>query len=402
MASGSGLNPCYYTTQSDSLGLNIPQANLIIPFPGDSNKYYLFHESSEDYGNTYCALNLYLSIIDMTLDGGLGMIIQKNNILFQDSLVEGRLTACKHANGRDWWLVTHQFNTDVYLKFLITPYGILGPFSQAIGVVRDISFGQVVFSPNGKKFAYYAPTGDLDIMDFDRCTGDFTNPLHIDFNDSAYGAGVAFSPNSNVLYVSSMNYIYQFDMTAPNVNASQATVAVYDGFYSLYPPQQTTFYLSQLMADGKIYIISGNGTTDFHVINSPDSLGAACDVCQHCINVSGFNAATIPNYPNYFLGAELGSICDTITSITRLSEADLNFSVSPVPVISQNITISYNPSPESAAISIFNIDGKKVVEYHLPQWSSIQHIKLPKLSRGIYLARLISGSVTGNVKFVVE
>lgn len=138
MENGIQLNPGIYTSQRDSFGLALPQANLIIPIPGDSNKYYLFHETSDDYGNSYCTLYLYYSIIDMSLDSGLGAVTQKNVILLNDSLTAGRLTACKHANGRDWWLVTHQNNTNRYYKFLITPFGILGPYTQDIGVVRDV------------------------------------------------------------------------------------------------------------------------------------------------------------------------------------------------------------------------------------------------------------------------
>jgi hypothetical protein len=40
----------------------------------------------------------------MTLDNGLGAVVSKNNILFSDSLTMN-LFACRHANGRDWWLM---------------------------------------------------------------------------------------------------------------------------------------------------------------------------------------------------------------------------------------------------------------------------------------------------------
>ncbi|MBK6642328.1 MAG: hypothetical protein IPG39_14435 [Bacteroidetes bacterium] len=35
--------------------------------------------------------------------------------------------------------------------------------------------------------------------------------------DSATGVGVAFSPNSQFLFVSSTKYVYQFDVTATNI-----------------------------------------------------------------------------------------------------------------------------------------------------------------------------------------
>jgi hypothetical protein len=87
MLNGSGLNPTDYTTAHELRGLHIPQANLVIPMPGNPTKYYLFHETSDDRFNTYATFYLYYSIIDMALDAGLGSVVQKNTILLHDSLV---------------------------------------------------------------------------------------------------------------------------------------------------------------------------------------------------------------------------------------------------------------------------------------------------------------------------
>jgi hypothetical protein len=402
MQNGSGLNPCSFTTRHDSLGLTIPQANLIIPFPGDSSKYYLFHQTCDDYDHTYCAFYLYYSVIDMSFDSGKGAVIQKNVILLSDQLIDGRLTACKHANGRDWWLISHQFNTNKYYKYLITPLGIQGPYPQYIGAKRDVYFGQVAFSPDGEKFAYYEPFGDLDLMDFDRCTGDFSNALHVNFNDSAFSGGVAFSANSKVLYVSSMNYIYQFDLTANDVLASQTTIATWDGYYSPEPPLASIFYLAQLAPDGKIYINCANATLDIHVINNPDIVGLGCNVCQHCIHLPAYNAFTIPNHPNYFLGAETGSVCDSLTAVQNITVQSSKLEVYPNPSVTDDITFTYNVSSEPGIINVYNIEGKEVMHYTIPQWSSVQHLKLPKFSNGIYMARLTQGKKISSVKFLKE
>ncbi|MBL0102941.1 MAG: hypothetical protein IPP51_03820 [Bacteroidetes bacterium] len=77
MQNGSGLNPSLYTTSMTTHGLALPQGNLVIPFPDDSTKFYLFHETSDDMYGTWASLNLYYSIIDMTLNGGLGLSYKK-------------------------------------------------------------------------------------------------------------------------------------------------------------------------------------------------------------------------------------------------------------------------------------------------------------------------------------
>ncbi|HNP97641.1 MAG TPA: T9SS type A sorting domain-containing protein [Bacteroidia bacterium] len=403
MLNGSGLSPAPFTTNHTHLGLTLPQANLVIPIPDHPRQYYLFHETCDDYGYTFSSFYLYYSIIDMSMDSGLGAVVSKNNILLHDSLTEGRLTACKHANGRDWWLIVHRgVNSSLYYKYLITPFGIDGPYTQSIGSYRDWFFGQCVFSPDGKYYAYYEPTRDLDIYQFDRCTGDFVNPIQVAINDSAISVGVAFSPNSKVLYLSSTNYVYQFDLTASNIAASKTTVAVYDGYYSPQPPFATSFYLSQLAPDGKIYINCGNGTLDIHVINHPDIVGLGCDVCQHCIHLPSYNAFTIPNYPNYFLGSETGTVCDSLTNRIPEINSKINFQFNPNPVTGRNFTITYSALRAEGELQIINLEGKKVAGYPLPEWSSVQHLTLPELAPGIYMARLQSNGATGTIKFLVE
>ena len=64
---------------------------------------------------------------------------------------------------------------------------------QSIGVSRSADVGQVCFSPDGHRFAYYWPgPRGLEIFDFDRCTGLFSNPIHIPTVSTGAASGVAF------------------------------------------------------------------------------------------------------------------------------------------------------------------------------------------------------------------
>jgi len=270
---------------------------------------------------------------------------------------------------------------------------------QYIGTSRDNYFGQCDFSPDGKRFAYYDHSGDLDLMDFDRCQGIFSNLTHIDFNDSAGCGGVAFSPSSNVLYVSSMKFIYQFDLLAANIPLSQTTVAVWDGYYSPQFPNATLFSLCQFAPDGKIYISCGNETMDYHVINSPEIIGLNCDVCQHCVNMQAYSSFTIPNYPNYFLGAEIGSSCDTLTQVESLPNS-LNFKIYPNPVTTNWIACTYSTTSEEGEKKILNVDGKVMANYSIPAWTHIKHLNLPNLINGIYSGTLKTKNSFCTFKFI--
>jgi WD40 repeat protein len=404
MLNGSGLNPADFTTDHKDYGLTIPQANLIIPFPDDSMKYYLFHETADDYpGATYSSFFLYYSIIDMNLDNGLGAVIQKNSILLNDTLVEGRLTACKHANGRDWWLISHEFRKNNIYTFLITPGGIQGPFLNYSQTQRDNYFGQSVFSPQGDKYVYYEPYDDLDIFDFDRCTGALYNQLHIAINDSAGAGGVAFSPSGRYLYVSSTYYVYQFDMYASNIAASQTRVAVWDTFYAPFPPAATIFYLAALAPDGKIYINSSNSTMVLHVINYPDSSGISCDVCQNCILLPAINAFTIPNHPNYFLGPEVGSVCDSLNiGINDVPNAKNTFNLFPNPT-NRLVYITQKANEAIRAVEVFNTLGQKMdVKYSSIKNNEYMEINVQHLTPGVYFLEMITDREKVVKRFVRE
>jgi len=404
MLNGSGLNPGFWTSTRDSDGLSLPQGNLVIPFPDDTSKYYLFHETIDDYGVTNSALYLYYSVIDMSLDSGRGAVTQKNTVLLSGHFIPGRLTACRHGNGRDWWLIAHEHNSNKYFKWLVTPGSILGPYVQNIGAIRDPHIGQCVFSTNGELFAYYEPVvGDLDIYLFDRCSGTFSNPINISINDNASGGGVAFSANSQVLYVSSMINVYQFDMNAANIAASIDTVAVWDSTYSPSQPFATTFYLAHLAHDNKIYINTGNSTLAMHVINSPDSLGAACDIQQHGITLPAFNAFTMPNYPNYFLSRDTGSVCDTLTATLNYESTFQNVNVFPNPA-SRLLYIQWHGTShlKKAKLLVYNAMGQLIeIPYSVLKYEYFV-LNVSNLSPGVYFLELIADKEKVVRRFIKE
>ncbi|MBK7963964.1 MAG: hypothetical protein IPK10_00690 [Bacteroidetes bacterium] len=80
------------------IGISWYQEMVIIPFPNDNQKYYIF---TNDGSITY---NTYYSIIDLSFNNGMGRVIQKNIPLIINVRMADCITAIKHGNGRDWWL----------------------------------------------------------------------------------------------------------------------------------------------------------------------------------------------------------------------------------------------------------------------------------------------------------
>ena len=315
MVNGDSLNPGTYTSQA-TYGLRVKQGNLILPLPGSSTLYYLFHETLfyDQSVSDERVPEIYYSIVDMSLDSGRGSVTQKNVVLLSDTLTIGAITACKHANGRDWWIIFHKSKGRRYYEYLLTPTGLNGPYVQDIGYSLPFNdwIWQSCFSPNGKKFASVMARDTINVFDFDRCSGVLSNSIKICIKDSAAGRGVAFSPNSNLMYVSSMNYFYQYNTSSTNLDSSKYVVAKFDGYADIIPPLYAAFYLSQIANDGKIYTNTGNGTQWLMVTNNPDFPGASCNFVQHGFRLPTYNGFTIPNFPNYFLGADTGSVCDSL------------------------------------------------------------------------------------------
>jgi len=401
MQNGSGLNYGLCNQQNALSGQHIVQGTLILQLPGDTSVYYLLHETCNKNNPNYDPSELFYSIIDMKLNGGLGAVTSKNNILINDTLKSGNIVACRHGNGSDWWILVHRANSDLYYKLLFTKWGLQVIGTQHTGSVTDhYAYGQSVFSRDGTKFATSDMGSFLNIFDFDRCTGNLSNFIYVPQADTVhYAGGLSFSSNSRFLYYSEGINEYQYDMQATNISASQILLGTYDGFNS---PLYTTFFLSQLASDGKIYINTGGFANVLHVINYPDSIGTACSFVQHGIQLPVWNVYTIPNFPNYRLGAVLEPGCDSLVTAQEPITKEVYFSVYPNPVLADNVTFTYTVSSETGSVCIYNIEGKEVAHYIIPQWSSVQHLKLPKMTGGVYMARLTQGNAVANTKFLKE
>ena len=385
------------------------QGQMIIPMPGDTNKYYLF------VGNRTGAMgnNIYYNIVDMSLNNHLGSVISKNNLLLTDYVNE-KLNAVKHANGRDWWVIVQSTNIDsLFHKFLITPDSILGPFDQYIGSGdnRDKAHGQMIFSKDGNKLGLVAWNSTIDIFDFDRCTGELYNYKQVGEGVTTlenYYHGCSFSPNGNVFYASSIWYeyknIYQYDLTAPNIKATKQTIFSYQDT-GLYSGLEMGQHL--LGPDDKIYITKGDGYTSINsksyythhidVIINPNSLGPSSNYQPSYFDLGrGRTVQGLPTMVNYNLGPVVGSICDSLTNGVKeaIDEKQL-FQIYPNP-FNDEITIH----------SLYSINGKLIILDELGKilfaenFTENKTFNLSFLSAGIYFFSIKTEKKIFKEKFV--
>lgn len=382
MLNGDSISPGPYSNMWRNLGSPVSQGAVVLPDPADTNEFYLFHSAVATNLNSD---TLLVSKINMLLDGGQGGVVYKNHTVYIHSLMPGQLTATRHANGRDWWLICHHSLTDEFAIFLLSVNGISQPFIQHIGSVMQYPM-QACFSPNGEKFACSYDNGlQINVFNFDRCSGVFSNFQDYLMPDSNNAISCCFSPNSQRLYVSGRYNLYQFDLNNSNLTSGCDTVATWDGHTD---PAPNAFGFCQLAIDGKIYITGWGAVLNLNVVNYPDSIGSACNVQQHSLSLPGRNNGTMPNYPFYELGALTGSVCDSLSmGVSDVSYSN-QFSIYPNPVNSL-VYIQHENTEAIRSIKFFNSFGRQFLFYNIANSSSgLIEINIVSLESGIYFIQI--------------
>ncbi|MCC6727031.1 MAG: T9SS type A sorting domain-containing protein [Saprospiraceae bacterium] len=374
-------------------GYPCAQSAIILPSSTRDSLFFLFHMRATTSGMGICD-RMQKTLVDMRLNGGKGRVVYKNEIIKEHNFAYGKITATKHGNGRDWWVVQPEKSTNGYFKVLFARDSVLEIQEQKIGPVITLSDsrGQSVFSPDGSKYARYDHDNDLNIFGFDRCSGELSDPVHVAITDAsdttfAYG-GLAFSPNSRFLYVSAWDRVYQFDTEATDIAASKVVVASYDGFELPYP---TTFYLMQLGPNGKIYLSSPNQVNMLHVINSPDEPGLACDFQQHGLITPTYIVFGLPHFPNYRLGALAGSPCDSLISEAHENvETQLQIKVFPNPASDALTIMLPNDFTEGDDIVLFNQFGQALLVSKSTAGNAQFELSLKNIPNGVYFLKVMN------------
>ncbi len=385
-----------------SFGYPAIQGGMLFPYPGHPGRFIfpLCDEVFFQYNGwtTVGCSPLTYSVIDLNI--GQGVVTEKKTALTTDTLQMGQLSGVQHGNGRDWWLVSAPTDgTNRFHKFLVSPEGITLHDVQYVGETFNPGLGQVAVSPDGEMIAYYNWFGiigvdtdlSVDLYDFDRCSGQLSNHLQMVFEDDGATGGIAFSPNSKILYVSDRFEIYQFDLEAPDIMASRTVVAVQDGFLDEWG-QPSTFSLMKLAPDGKIYIAATTlGTRYMHVIEQPDLLGPACDVQQHSFLLPTYNNRSLPHHPVFRLGTVEGSPCDTIVYTATSETGDgPAFKVFPNPT-SGTVSVEYAlPSGQNAEWVLSDALGREVWREILPADTGSHSIVLVGMGEGLYIYRVVA------------
>ena len=410
MQGGDTLSTAEYVLDDYEQGLFIEQGALALPHPGDDERWHLFHKyvsTTIHFIYSVYAPEVLHTTIDMSLNGGLGGVETLGESIMQGFLTPGELTACRHANGRDWWLLFYGNWSNEYHTYLLDPDGLHDTGSQIVGDSVKGGLGTARFSTDGSKFIRMNTInntlgGNLDIYDFDRCTGELSNQLHINYPNSGT-PGVSTSPSSQYLYVCRTDTILQYDLWASDIAASETVVAVYDGIPSPLTGFSSHFSMCSLAPDGKIYVMPATTQEMVHVIHHPDSGGVACEVEQKAFALPHINRS-MPNFPHYRLGRLEGSACDTVyntsTPVMEVpGEGMGEVRIYPNPARDE-VRIDYTGDALVTEVVVYDISGRRVASYDVRVHSSFSITGLPP---GMYLCQVKSDhDIITTQKLLVE
>ncbi len=270
---------------------------VIVPFPSNTNKYYIFTVDYESGSNGF-----NYSVADMRKDNGLGDITIKN-VKLLDYTAE-KLTAVKHDNGKDIWVITHFVNSSKFAAYLVTDKGVSAP------VISDIGFyipkegpgtmGCLKASPNGKYIVSALLGATCQLFKFDNASGKIYDCVTL--KKHSFGAyGIEFSPNSKLLYatglcdysaISGIKYDYWGEMYQYNISLEDTSEITKQAVMITDSVPYAEHFLGalQLEPDRKIYVAQSTSPVwnkYLHVITKPNSVGIECNYQKNAVYLSG-------------------------------------------------------------------------------------------------------------------
>ncbi len=284
------------------------QSGVIVPDPADSMLCYVFTVDVMGGKGGFC-----YSKVDLRKNNGIGEVTTKNVPI--RAVVTERLTAVRHRNGRDTWLIVHGIGDEAFYAYLLTAAGIATqPTVSMVGTKHDggedATIGALKSSADGSQIAVAIKSKKIvDLFDFDNATGVLKNPIVLVPGDDGLTYGIEFSPSGRYLYIStgSAKNIMQYDLLAGSTESIQRS-GIKIG------TTETWCGSLQLGPDRKIYV-SGFDLDHLSRIEQPDSAGTSCTFTVNAIGLkSGRSQLGLPTFnQSYFIQENFVSDAGTFT-----------------------------------------------------------------------------------------
>jgi gliding motility-associated-like protein len=339
---------------SSGLGGNnsTSQGALLLPMPGKPTTVYLF---CLDAIENNLVGGLRYSIVDFSLRSGLGDVTATKGTVLPTPIIGGKvtekLTAVRHANGRDYWIVVHGWQSNAFYSFLLSPTGISSvPVISNVGAIHQggSSFfgagnavGCMKASPDGRHIALAQRDSQCELYDFNNATGGVSNYLLLANHDYTYG--VEFSPDNSKLYTT---YSLDGQITQYNLLAGSPAAIINSATVITSAERLGNLLLGP---DNKIYVVS-YGNSFLHAIQNPNATGAACNYKRQAVTLAGkLGLNGLPNFANIYTAISYSA---SFTGNAGCVGTDITFAGTVQPAISGAIATWNFGDPASGASNV--------------------------------------------------
>ncbi len=399
------------------------QTSIILP--KKNNQYYIFSVGMSDSVATNYLNHVYTefdilnySVVDMDSNVDHGKVIEKNRILADyQHYINCTMTAVRHGNGKDWWLVKADCMNHRYQSYLVREDTIEGPYYNNITDTANYCafWSQIYFSEDGTKLissiydnkinglSYSFDFNRVDVYDFDRCSGiiTFKNNYFVPLDSTSYPnydykSGICISPNGKLLYMSNIYTIYQIDLE--DTNKYNAQLITGPDTSILYFPWYNTMACAP---DGRLYIGNFGGTRSFmSYIDSPNVKGLGCHfVPQGLWQSFNINLKSPPNMPNYGLG--WNGLCSPLSN-AEVERSKQEIIIYPNPA-NNNLSIVLPTGSKKAEVEVYDMLGQLLLKRSI---SLIQNDKIvlsvKQLASALYSIKINVDGKQFVSKFVKE
>jgi hypothetical protein len=270
------------------------QSAIIVQRPWVNNIYYIFTADADVGVN-----GIRYSEVDMNLSAGLGAVTATKNVLLRTPSCE-KLTAVRHCNNRDVWIVSHDWNSNTFRSWLVTPTGVGSDVVSAAGYTPILptqqAYGQMKANSRGDMLAcsYYGAANQVsgnrvEVYGFNNLTGQVTSATPLGNVNGMYG--VEFSRSGRYVYASTNpGVLFQWDLCASNIVGSRYQVANVGAFFGSL----------QIAKDGKIYAVRGVNKWISQIAN-PEVYGGGCGFVDQFITTPTNSNFGLPNFASYYV-----------------------------------------------------------------------------------------------------
>lgn len=400
---------------------NAAQGALFVPVPGDSARCYLFtlRAGSKIFDPRQPAAayagQLAYSLVDLRGHNGAGEVLPgTQNRALAAGLTE-QLTAVRHANGRDYWVVCHEWLSNAFRVYAVTAAGVGPPARYAVGpglpadtlgaLFWDQVTGTLRASPDGRKLACSAlgdggaaaaPSG---LYDFDAATGAVSTFVNLGALRDAFSP--CFSPDNSKLYIPNFsrtpdgkgyNVLSQYDLRAGDaaaIAASGRSIVVGNPATNISAVAGgNALYQLQNGPDGRIYGASGyrsagpdeqpgDDRNAFFVIGRPNARGFACAVQYQRFDFGGrYGNPGLPNFLQHtFNGLEPrpAAACDPTQA-----------AVFPNPVADAFRVRLPGTCPQPYTLTLYDALGRRVLTRVVADAAAEEPVGVGPLAAGLY------------------